>query len=1098
MKSFLNQFSKCLCLFAMLLCCGAMYGQNNQTVYEQLEQLNEYWAEHQLELPLLEEVKSFESDRPLIALHLQLVEQHLRANPPSDLTEAQMKKRTAGLDILKDYWEAGSFPINNHHRVFTPYFVDDFNTACAVGHIMRESGEVALTARIASENNYAYIMDMDYPELGEWAFASGFTVEELRWIQPTYGPDVSTSHTKVEPNCGNNNGSIDVTVVYSSMNIEGYEWRLGTDLSAPVIATTEDLADAESGFYSLDFIGTGGWGYGFTDHISLSDAEGPSIAPTVINQPCSSPDSYGSISLNLTNPDAYEIKWYTYYGELIGENTDMVQVSGMSGFDIGFTTPPPYSYRVEVIDGNGCKTYQEFSITIENSAPYIPPSFMNTITPASCETGGAIDLGTIYSGSSDTEDYTVEWSNGATTEALTNLDAGDYTITVTNAFGCSSSKTITVPNACSNGVDCLDIGGTSFGTCGMYLGVALFNGVCVGFSGCDYIGNDGVDYEDHFFEDIEVCMEQCGGVVCPPLAPPCSIPVQIVEFDVNAGQSVTFNAEEELYPACLEPILAVYAENVINTYLTNYPAQGTIEITEDGNIIYTANPDAEEVDELTYRVCYDYSDPVVDPCFNPGFQGICTEQTIYFNIGEGNSNDCVDPSLIDPFAICITLYAPVCGCDGVTYSNECVAITAGGVTSYTQGECGTTDPCGDLSWIDDLNMEYHQLVEYSYNGEQVYLYEVCNPFLSDGLDILFDCNGNELCYRGGFAGFDFEDCPDFLEEAWPITMTLPCGYPQCTYTNPVTELPWIDSMLTAFSMLGAPNCGCYSSLTMVDFGGQTSFYLDSDCNFVDDNDIMYDCEGNIICLENGLSPGPTCGDFTEIATLWTCSEGIVYPGVNNLIDMDLSLKVFLQGPMTSNGIMNTNLSINGLLNEHPYNGVPYDYSGPALSGEIPDFAVDYILIELREDFGMPATAQQVAFLLQDGSIVMEDGSFPHFVIEASKTYQVWLRHHNHLDIVSSSEIAPANMVEKHFLSPDDAMGPEQLTEVAPGFFGMFAGDINQDGVINVTDYDEWFLSPAVLGQYLDADTNLDGVIQATDYDYWFANKAKIGYAQQLE
>lgn len=49
--------------------------------------------------------------------------------------------------------------------------------------------------------------------------------------------------------------------------------------------------------------------------------------------------------------------------------------------------------------------------------------------------------------------------------------------------------------------------------------------------------------------------------------------------------------------------------------------------------------------------------------------------------------NCIDPSLIDPNAFCPMIWAPVCGCDNVTYSNDCVATTQGGVTSYTEGEC---------------------------------------------------------------------------------------------------------------------------------------------------------------------------------------------------------------------------------------------------------------------------------------------------------------------------------------------------------------------------------------------------------------------------
>ena len=55
---------------------------------------------------------------------------------------------------------------------------------------------------------------------------------------------------------------------------------------------------------------------------------------------------------------------------------------------------------------------------------------------------------------------------------------------------------------------------------------------------------------------------------------------------------------------------------------------------------------------------------------------------------EDNIEDlCVDESIIEEFGVCIEIYQPVCGCDGITYPNSCYATTFNGVTSYINGAC---------------------------------------------------------------------------------------------------------------------------------------------------------------------------------------------------------------------------------------------------------------------------------------------------------------------------------------------------------------------------------------------------------------------------
>ncbi|TND01481.1 MAG: hypothetical protein FD123_4252 [Bacteroidetes bacterium] len=96
------------------------------------------------------------------------------------------------------------------------------------------------------------------------------------------------------------------------------------------------------------------------------------------------------------------------------------------------------SYTVVVTDGNGCAMTQTFTV----NQPANPLIVNGTITNATGQTAtdGSVDI-TITGGSGP---YTFLWSNNATTEDLSGVAPGVYTVSITDANGCVTSGTFTV------------------------------------------------------------------------------------------------------------------------------------------------------------------------------------------------------------------------------------------------------------------------------------------------------------------------------------------------------------------------------------------------------------------------------------------------------------------------------------------------------------------------------------------------------------------------------------------------------------------------------------------------------------------------------
>ncbi|QBN17794.1 PKD-like domain-containing protein [Flavobacterium nackdongense] len=151
-----------------------------------------------------------------------------------------------------------------------------------------------------------------------------------------------------------------------------------------------------------------------TLNVNIPEAPIFTINPVVKNISCFGAKN-GSINLNLVGGiPLVKLVW------------DDSAVAGTTRNNLG-----PGSYTVTIIDGKPCTIKRTF-IILEPQLLVLQGNITNALD-CNDANSGAINL--LVSGGS--APFTYSWSNGATTEDLTNVPAGNYLVTVKDANGCS-------------------------------------------------------------------------------------------------------------------------------------------------------------------------------------------------------------------------------------------------------------------------------------------------------------------------------------------------------------------------------------------------------------------------------------------------------------------------------------------------------------------------------------------------------------------------------------------------------------------------------------------------------------------------------------
>lgn len=222
---------------------------------------------------------------------------------------------------------------------------------------------------------------------------------------PTCDLDVSVDGTDVSCN-GGSDGTVTATPITNQNNTPfTYLWNTG--------ATTQTLSGVTAGPYSV--VVTDSIGCEASGSFVVSEPTALSVSTTVVDEQTFNGCDGSATAIVSGGTTPYSYLWSDGAGQTTATASNLC----------------PGTYTVTVTDANGCT---ETIIITVNPLLCTGYSVAVNVTGLTCfETGDGSATAVVTGG---TAPFTYSWDNGGSTPTISGLDAGTYTVTVTDAVNC--------------------------------------------------------------------------------------------------------------------------------------------------------------------------------------------------------------------------------------------------------------------------------------------------------------------------------------------------------------------------------------------------------------------------------------------------------------------------------------------------------------------------------------------------------------------------------------------------------------------------------------------------------------------------------------